>query len=115
MAERPAVNRKVVGSMPTLGAIWLSSSMVEPAAHNRFDPGSSPGTITTNCARSLVDRTPACGAGDRRFESCRALHTSVPSSVDRASRFEREGRGFKSLGTRHHIKTGNSAVRVPAF
>ena len=48
MAERPAVNRKVVGSMPTLGAIWLSSSMVEPAAHNRFDPGSSPGTITTN-------------------------------------------------------------------
>lgn len=44
LVEQSAVNRSVVGSSPTQGAIfiWAYSSAVEPPAHNRLVPGSNP-------------------------------------------------------------------------
>ena len=49
LVEQSAVNRSVVGSSPTQGAIfiWAYSSAVEPPAHNRLVPGSNPGGPTT--------------------------------------------------------------------
>jgi hypothetical protein len=48
MVEHSAVNRVVVGSSPTRGAILRAySSAVELPAHNRLVPGSIPGGPTT--------------------------------------------------------------------
>ena len=48
LVEQSAVNRSVVGSSPTQGAIFLRaySSAVEQPAHNRSVPGSIPGGPT---------------------------------------------------------------------
>ncbi len=48
LVEQSAVNRSVVASSPTQGAIFLRaySSAVEQPAHNRSVPGSIPGGPT---------------------------------------------------------------------
>src|SRR5699024_3496975 len=67
--ERSAVNRSVVGSSPTCGAIWPRGQAVMTPPFLGGDTGASPvGAIDTYWRISSAGRASALQAGGRRFE-----------------------------------------------
>ena len=69
VVELSAVNRSVVGSSPTCGAIWPRGQAVKTPPFHGGNTGSSPvGVIDTYWRISSAGRASALQAGGRRFE-----------------------------------------------
>jgi hypothetical protein len=74
MVEHPAVNRVVVGSSPTRGAIyWALSSAVEQGTHNPLAAGSNPAGPTKQNPRGAVGGIDRLGVDTLRRFSFPAL------------------------------------------
>ncbi|SCM78853.1 hypothetical protein KL86SPO_20273 [uncultured Sporomusa sp.] len=78
MVEQSAVNRSVVGSSPTRGAIYRGmEQLVARRAHNPKVVGSSPTPATNYGGCGEVVNTPDCGSGIRGFDPLQSPHIGM--------------------------------------
>ena len=73
MVEHSAVNRGVVGSSPTRGAMWPVGQAVKTPPFHGGIRGSIPLRVTKR-PRGVAVNMPPCHGGERGFESHRGRH-----------------------------------------